>query len=646
MCGIAGYLSTNTYSIKHLEEMINAIAHRGPDHMGIWTDNNNGIGLAHRRLSIVDLSPAGNQPMQAVSQRYIIVFNGEIYNHLKLRQELEKTHKVSFWRGHSDTETLLAGLDAWGIENTFKRCIGMYAIAIWDKTINQLTLVRDRFGEKPLYYGWQGKTFLFGSELQALCKHPAFQANIDRDALNLYMRYNYIPAPYSIYKGIYKLLPGSMLNVSLQQYKQSASIYWSGMNAALNGKQSPFCGTANDAIKTLDTLLKDSIYQQMMADVPLGAFLSGGIDSSTVVAIMQTQSSRPIKTFSIGFHESLYNEAAHAKKVAQHLGTDHIEWYITPNDCVTLIPRLTTLYDEPFADSSQIPTFLVAQLAKQHVTVSLSGDAGDELFAGYNRYNLTQNAWYKLSKIPRSMRQLIANIITLVSPNTWNRFSYLLQALLPKYLQQTNIGEKLHKTAGIITANSISQVHHQLVSSWQNPEAIVIGGTEPITPITNTALDFSAFNDIERMMLLDLLTYLPDDILCKVDRAAMGVSLETRIPFLDHRVVEFAWKLPMEYKLREGQTKWALRQVLYQYVPKELIERPKMGFGVPIDSWLRGALRDWAEDLLDEKRLRRDGYFNPSPIRKKWSEHLSGKRNWQHQLWNVLIFNQWCDHNR
>jgi asparagine synthase (glutamine-hydrolysing) len=381
----------------------------------------------------------------------------------------------------------------------------------------------------------------------------------------------------------------------------------------------------------------------MMADVPLGAFLSGGIDSSTVVALMQAQSSRPIKTFSIGFHEARYNEAAHAKTVARHLGTDHTEWYVTPDDCMAVIPRLATLYDEPFADSSQVPTFLVAQLAKQHVTVSLSGDAGDELFAGYNRYKLTQNTWHKLSKIPPPVRQMLANGITLASPSAWNRLASPLQGLLPKHLQQANLGDKLHKAAGVMTAHSINQLYHQLVSTWHDPSAVVIGGTEPITPITDTTRDFSAFSDIERMMLLDLLTYLPDDILCKVDRAAMGVSLETRVPFLDHRVVEFAWSVPMEYKLREDQTKWALRQVLYQYVPKELIERPKMGFGVPIDSWLRGALRDWAEDLLSEERLSRDGYFHPAPIRQKWAEHLSGERNWQYHLWDVLMFNQWLD---
>ena len=646
MCGLTGYLSTqHTIATPDtlLSKMANTIAHRGPDSSGIWHAPDQGIGLAHRRLAIVDLSPAGHQPMHSPSERYALVFNGEIYNHQKLRVELEQSGNTPQWCGHSDTETLLTGIEIWGIEATLQRSIGMFAIALWDKHTKTLTLARDRLGEKPLYYGWQGNTFLFGSELKALKAHPAFNAEIDRNALSLYMRHSYIPAPHSIYQGIHKLTAGSILTISLQQRTPTILPYWSGTDAATQGKQSPFSGTANDAVKALDTLLKDAIQQQMMADVPLGAFLSGGIDSSTVVALMQAQSSRPIKTFSIGFHEALYNEAAHAKAVAQHLGTDHTEWYVTPDDCMAVIPRLARLYDEPFADSSQVPTFLVAQLAKQHVTVSLSGDAGDELFAGYNRYNLTQSTWHKLSKIPRPVRQMLANGITLASPNAWGRLASPLQGLLPKHLQQANLGDKLHKAAGVMTANSISQLYHGMVSHWHDPSVVVIGGTEPITPITDTTLDFSTFSDIERMMLLDLLTYLPDDILCKVDRAAMGVSLETRVPFLDHSVVEFAWQLPMEYKLREGQAKWALRQVLYQYVPKELIERPKMGFGVPIDSWLRGALRDWAEELLSEERLQRDGYFHPAPIRQKWAEHLSGKRNWQYHLWDVLMFNQWLD---
>lgn len=641
MCGITGTLSHQTLSSEHLSNMANAMPHRGPDDSGIWHDKDAGIGLAHRRLAIVDLSPAGHQPMHSTSERYVIAFNGEIYNHNKLRAELEKANTAPNWRGHSDTETLLAAFEAWGIEATLQRCIGMFAIALWDKETQTLTLARDRLGEKPLYYGWQGDTFLFGSELKALKIHPAFRADIHRDALCLFMRHNYIPAPYSIYQGIHKLLPGTWLQVSRAQREPHIKTYWSGVDISRQGKANPFTGSPEDAVNALENLLKDAIAQQMMADVPLGAFLSGGIDSSTVVALMQAQSSQPIKTFSIGFHEALYNEAAHAKAVAQHLGTDHTELYVTPDDCMQVIPRLPTLYDEPFADSSQIPTFLVSQLARQHVTVSLSGDAGDELFAGYNRYQLTADTWAKLSRIPRPIRQWAAKAITSVSPTSWNRIASTLKSVIPAFGQWANMGDKLHKGAGVMTSHSATDLYLGMVSGWQHPTDVIIGGTEPATFLTGHLPDLSHLNTVERMMVLDLLTYLPDDILCKVDRAAMGVSLESRVPFLDHRVVEFACSVPLEYKLRDNQTKWVLRQVLYRHVPKELIERPKMGFGVPIDSWLRGPLRDWAEDLLDESRLRQDGYFNPAPIRQKWKEHLSRQRNWQYHLWDVLMFQAW-----
>ncbi len=641
MCGLVGYLTATNHQNTITEWMANTLTHRGPDDSGIWQDAAVGIYLAHRRLAIIDLSPAGHQPMHSVSERYVIAFNGEIYNHHKLRTELETVNLAPHWRGYSDTETLLAAFEAWGIETTLQRCIGMFAIALWDKQTQTLTLARDRLGEKPLYYGWQGDTFLFGSELKALKVHPAFQANIDRDALCLYMRHNYIPAPYSIYQGIYKLLPGTWLQVSRQQHEPRIQTYWSGIEISHQGKAQPFTGSPNDAVNALEILLKDAIEQQMMADVPLGAFLSGGIDSSTVVSLMQAQSSQPIKTFSIGFYEELYNEAAHAKEVAKHLGTDHTELYVTPDECMQVIPRLPTLYDEPFSDSSQIPTFLVSQLARQHVTVSLSGDAGDELFAGYNRYQLTANTWGKLSRIPRPLRQWAAKLITSVSPASWNRITATLRHFVPSFGRWVNVGDKLHKGAGIMVGRDITELYHGMISHWHNPSGVIIGGKEASTFLIDFLSGLSHLNTVERMMVLDLLTYLPDDILCKVDRAAMGVSLETRVPFLDHRVVEFAWRLPLEYKLREGQTKWALRQILYRYVPKELIERPKMGFGVPIDSWLRGSLRDWAENLLDESRLRQEGYFNPEPIRQKWKEHLSGERNWQYHLWDVLMFQAW-----
>ncbi len=644
MCGLFGLISTEFDSKStYLNAIIKLLVHRGPNDSGVWSDSDSGIYLSHRRLAIVDLSPAGHQPMRSTSERYVIAFNGEIYNHHKLRAELEKANLAPHWRGHSDTETLLAAFEAWGIEATLQRCIGMFAIALWDKETQTLTLARDRLGEKPLYYGWQGDTFLFGSELKALKAHPAFQAEINRDALCLYMRHSYIPAPYSIYQGIHKLLPGTWLQVSRAQREPNIKTYWSGVDVSRQGKTNPFTGSPEEAVDALENLLKDAIGQQMMADVPLGAFLSGGIDSSTVVALMQTQSSQPIKTFSIGFHEELYNEAAHAKTVAQHIGTDHTELYVTPDECMQVIPRLPTLYDEPFADSSQIPTFLVSQLARQHVTVSLSGDAGDELFAGYNRYQLTADTWAKLSRIPRPIRQWAAKAITSVSPASWNRVASALKSVIPAFGQWANTGDKLHKGAGVMASHSAADLYLGMVSGWQHPTDVIIGGTEPATFLTGHLPDLSHLNTVERMMVLDLLTYLPDDILCKVDRAAMGVSLESRVPFLDHRVVEFAWSVPLEYKLRANQTKWVLRQVLYRHVPKELIERPKMGFGVPIDSWLRGPLRDWAENLLSEARLRQDGYFNPAPIRQKWQEHLSGQRNWQYHLWDVLMFNQWLD---
>jgi asparagine synthase (glutamine-hydrolysing) len=626
--------------------MADTIVTRGPDDSGAWYDLDAGIGLAHRRLSILDLSPAGHQPMTCHTGHYIIAFNGEIYNHLDLRRALEATGSAPAWRGHSDTETLLAGFVVWGIKATVERCIGMFAFAVWDKQTRALTLGRDRLGEKPLYYGWQGSgelaCFLFGSELKALKAHPAFSAEVDRDALCLLMRHNYIPTPHSIYCGIRKLQPGTLLTVSLAQREPVLETYWSLTNLAVSANRKPFAGSPEQAVDELEALLMSAVRQQMVADVSLGAFLSGGIDSSTVVALMQAQSGRPVQTFTIGFNEEGYNEAVHAQAIAQHLGTDHTELYVTPQQALDVIPKLPMLYCEPFADSSQIPTFLMSQLARRKVTVSLSGDAGDELFAGYNRYVLASKLWGRISSVPRGIRDIAAGGIRGLSPETWSRLLGPLQPLASRSLRHANIGDKLYKGAGVLAADGIDDLYLGLVTHWQ-PAGLVIGGSEPATYLRGNPLPLEGLDDVQRMMALDAISYLPDDILVKVDRAAMGVSLETRVPFLDHRVVEFAWRLPQTLKLRDGVGKWILRAVLHRHVPKPLIERPKMGFGVPIDIWLRGPLKDWAEALLDEGRLRREGFFNPGPVRAKWAEHLSGKRNWQYLLWDVLMFQAWLE---
>lgn len=646
MCGITGFLALpgsvqRDQSQAVLSEMGGALFHRGPDSDGYWSDPDDGIAMAHRRLAIVDLSPAGAQPMTSCSGRYVIAFNGEIYNHRSLRQSLEREGEGVRWRGHSDTETLLACVDAWGLLPTLQRAIGMFALALWDREMRTLTLARDRLGEKPLYYGWQGhgpkKAFLFGSELSSLRRHPAFNADISRDALALHLRHNCIGGANSIYTGIRKLLPGHILAVSSSATEPIVRAWWSGADVATNGVAKPFGGSPEEAVDVLEKLLIDAVSQQMIADVPLGAFLSGGIDSSTVVALMQRQSPRPVRTFSIGFHEDTFNEARHAKAVAAHLGTEHTELYVTPAEALAVIPKLATLYSEPFADSSQIPTFLVSELARQHVTVSLSGDAGDELFCGYTRYQMTASLWRKVSRVPRPLRQLVAGLITFVPPQWWDSVG--------GFFSVSRAGDKLHKGAALLGSRSVADLYRGMVSHWADPTSVVRGAREPETLLTGAASFLSGLSEVERMMALDMLSYLPDDILVKVDRAAMGVSLETRVPMLDHRVVEFAWSLPLAYKLRHGVTKWPLRQVLYRHVPRALIDRPKMGFGVPIDSWLRGPLRDWAESLISSERLAREGFFDPQPIRVKWEEHLSGRRNWQYLLWDVLVFQAWLENS-
>jgi len=644
MCGFVGYLG-GEYSFHMsagesvLRSMADTISSRGPDDSGYWCHPEQVLGLAHRRLSVIDVSPAGHQPMRSMGGRYTIVFNGEIYNHLQLRKEIESICEIPGWRGHADTETLLAGFEAWGVQETVDRVTGMFAFSVWDHKENVLILGRDRVGEKPLYFGWQDNTFLFGSELKALKKHHAFRSEINRNAITLLLRHNYIPAPYSIYQGISKLSPGCLLKVSLAEPDPKVWPYWSATDVAIAGVRQPFKGTANDAVDQLEYLTMDAISQQMVADVPIGAFLSGGIDSSAVVALMQAQSDRPVKTFSIGFYEKGYNEAEHAKAVARRLGTEHTELYVSPEDAMNVIPDLPKLYCEPFSDSSQIPTFLVSQLAKQHVTVALSGDAGDELFCGYNRYQMTNRLWRMLSMLPVPIRALLAKLIVSFTPQNWNNIA----DIIPGLRRLNNVGDKFHKGADLLTSRSMEELYLRLVSHFRDPASIVIGSHEPPTLLTDNLPDLVGFDDVQRMMMLDLVTYLPDDILVKVDRAAMGVSLESRVPFLDHRVVEYAWSLPQSIKFKDSISKWPLRQLLYRHVPQKLIERPKMGFGVPIDSWLRGPLREWAEGLLDVTRLRQEGFFDPAPIHEKWAEHLSGKRNWQHHLWDVLMFQAWLE---
>lgn len=620
--------------------MTGMIRYRGPDNSGVWCDSDHRLALGHARLSILDLSPAGQQPMESASGRYIIVFNGEIYNHLELREQLTGLS----WRGHSDTETLLAAFETWGVEKTLQAIAGMFALALWDRVERCLILARDRIGEKPLYYGWSNGTFLFASELKALEVYPAWRGEIDRGALALFMRYAYVPLPYSIYTGIRKLLPGTYATIAStcsSGYWPEPTPYWSAAAAAASQTRRDDW-TDRMAEDELNRLLSGAVKGQMIADVPLGAFLSGGIDSSTVVALMQAHSSRAIKTFTLGFGEDDYNEAPGAKAVAEHLGTDHTEFYVSPADALAVIPLLPSMYDEPFGDSSAIPTHLVARLAKQQVTVALSGDGGDELFGGYNRYSWGSSIWRRIARVPASMRAVAACVLTALSPEQWDRIGRMLKMGLPASRHLSTLGEKVHKLAAVLDSNSQTEFYRRLVSLQRETASLVIGAQgKPIWADTQAQhLGDRGFS--EAMMFHDLVGYLTDDILAKVDRAAMAISLETRMPLLDHRVVEFAWSLPLSMKIRtESQGKWLLRQVLYRYVPKHLVERPKMGFGIPLDSWLRSSLRDWAEALLDESRLRHEGYFDPAPIRKKWQEHLSGRRNWQYWLWNVLMFQAW-----
>ncbi len=638
MCGITGLwdfaAATSADELRRLTSvMSDSLHHRGPDDGGVWIDEAAGLGLGQRRLSIVDLSPAGHQPMVSACGRFVIVYNGEVYSHEEMRPEL--IARGICFRGHSDTEVILEAVAAWGIAATVKRLIGMFAIALWDRQERTLTLIRDRLGIKPVYWRLADGRLLFGSELKALRAETSWRPEIDQQAVSCYLRHNYVPAPRTIYQGVHKLEPGRFLTIRAGAEPVETQ-YWDARAVTRAGIATPFTLSDTELTDQLEALLKDAVGRRMIADVPLGAFLSGGIDSSLVVALMQAQSASRVRSFSIGFEEAGFDEAPHAKAVAAHLGTEHTELYVSSAHALETIPRLAEWYDEPFADSSQIPTFLVSEMTRRHVTVALSGDGGDELFAGYNRYFLGARLWRKLGWIPVPARRAVAELIQAVPVSGWDR----LARLLPRRLAPPQPGDKARKFAEILGLSDAGAVYRRLVSQWEHPERLLPGVTEPHGPLWDEALAREVPDLVTRMQLLDILTYLPDDILTKVDRASMAVALEARVPILDHRVVEFAAHLPLEARIRDGQGKWLLRQVLDRYVPRALIERPKMGFGIPIDSWLRGPLREWSESLLDPASLAEAG-LDAAPIRQIWQDHLSGSRNWQYRIWTILMLQAW-----
>lgn len=641
MCGLAGYLSPRPLGPdagRTARRMAEAIVHRGPDDSGEWIDGAAGVALSHRRLSIIDLSASGHQPMTSASERYVIAYNGEIYNFRELRSELERSGKAPVWRGHSDTEVLLASLEAWGLPATLGKLNGMFAFALWDRQRRILVLARDIIGEKPLYYGMAGSDFVFGSELKAVVRHPEFTGRVDREALHLFLRHNYVPAPRSIWQGVSKLEPGHYLEVAAGGEPRMHA-YWDLHDVSRRGAMDRLTDF-EEASRQLETLLLDAIRLRMAADVPLGAFLSGGVDSSLIVALMQAQSSRPVKTFTIGYREPEYNEAPFGAAVARHLGTEHHELYISAEDGLQVIPRLARIWDEPFSDSSQIPTLLLSELTRRHVTVSLSGDAGDELFGGYHRYFAATRIWNLCSTIPRFARQGLARLTS--SPNL-ARFAGVACSVHPR-MRRLLVADRLPKIGAILSEESEVALYRRLISHQNHPEDILRDKVVPNAGIFAATAPGADFR--ERMMFIDSLTYLPDDILVKVDRASMAASLESRVPFLDPRVIEFAHRLPIDAKIAGGQGKRILRNILDRHVPRELIERPKMGFAVPIDRWLRHELRDWAEALLDRDRLAEEGFFDSVAVRQMWEEHQSGRRRWHYPLWDILMFQAWYEENR
>lgn len=639
MCGITGVASWRPKRdlTGLIDQMISTLRHRGPNDHGIWTDSECGVGLGHRRLSILDLSPHGHQPMHSASGRYIIAYNGEIYNFTQIRDELVAAGKCPQWHGHSDTEILLAAIDAWGVEIAVRKSIGMFAFALWDNQERSLTLARDRIGEKPLYYGTICDQFVFASELKAVRAAVGDQLQIDRDALSKFMQFGYIPSPKSIYSGIAKLPPGHTLTLRSTSDLALPQPYWSLDSPDQAQLRSSLAGCSdNELIDCVHDQLRDSVGLQMVSDVPLGAFLSGGIDSSTVVSLMQSQSTRPVRTYTIGFHENIFNEAPYARTIAQYLGTNHTELYVTANDAADIIPLLPTIYDEPFADSSQIPTTLVSSLTKQHVTVSLSGDGGDELFAGYPRYELTAALWRRIHRQPVALRRIAASILQSLSPQVWDR---ILSPLTASQRQRIN-GRRVHRLGQLLGSQSIGEMYIRLMSQWQPEEGLVLGADgQHLSGISWPRLH----DPIEAMRRWDVGQYLPDDLLVKVDRAAMSTSLESRTPLLDHRLVELAFALPQRMLVRDGVGKWVLRRVLDRYMPRELIERPKSGFSIPLGDWLRGSLRDWAETHLDSSKLATQGLLDEKKISLMWKQHLSGRYDRSSYLWNVLMFQAWME---
>lgn len=671
MCGITGFwqLDSLTSDLKldeTIKKMANTLSHRGPDDFGIWIDYNLKIALGHRRLSILDVSKAGHQPMVSKNGNYVITFNGEIYNHLTLRSELNNfllnSGKIAvIWSGNSDTETLLECFASWGIEPTLSRTVGMFSLALWDVNDQTLTLARDRLGEKPLYYGLIGqgdnRAMIFGSELKALTVFPNFPKFISRLALIEFLKYMYIPTPLSIYEGIFKLEAGCILTLTKEQLKNwsnnadfNIKPYWLFSDVVKRGKNNLIIDE-NLAIIELEKILMESVKSQLVSDVPLGALLSGGIDSSTVVALMQANSTNKVKTFTIGFDEIDFDEAPFSKLVANHLGTDHFEMRVTEKMVKEVIPKLPIIYDEPFADSSQIPTYLVSEFAGEHVSVVLSGDAADELFGGYNRYLLGNRLWNFFKWVPFTLRKYIGTQLKEISIDKLNKYN--------KVLKFNHFGEKVHKFASRLEyVKNSEDLYSSLVTEWSQVENLLLSVQENhdiikndnlydenIIPYNNLKSNDIGLNPIEKMMYNDTLTYLKDDILCKVDRASMACSLEIRVPFLDHRLVEFSWRLPHNMKIRNNKSKWILKQVLYKYIPKKLIDRPKAGFAIPISYWLRGTLREWGEDLLNETNLKKDGIFNSDAIKQLWVEHQSKNFDHSNKLWSILMFQAWFKEN-